>query len=60
MPHIWLCGTSMAPEQRRFASQGAPGKVQVPQFGLQHTSPTLHVFGPHQALCGTVDIPHTS
>jgi hypothetical protein len=50
----------MAPEQRRFASQGRPGKVQTPQLGLQHTSPTLHVFDPHQTLCGTVDIPHTS
>jgi hypothetical protein len=29
-----------------------PGRVQIPQLGLQQTSPTLQVFAPQIALLG--------
>jgi hypothetical protein len=34
--------------------------VQIPQLGLQQSSPTLHVLEPHATLPGTTGIPHTS
>jgi hypothetical protein len=33
-----------------LVSHVAPGAVQIPQLGLQHTMPELHVFGPHSTL----------
>jgi hypothetical protein len=30
----------------------SPGFTQIPQLGLQHTSPVLHVFIPHVGLTG--------
>jgi hypothetical protein len=49
----------MPPEQGAVL-QLSPGFVQMPQLELQHTCPTLQVFGPHCVLDGTVDMPHTS
>lgn len=34
----------------KVVSHVAPGAVQVPQLGLQHTMPELQVFGPHGTL----------
>ena len=60
MPQLTLTGYSMALPQTRVLSQAWPGRVQMPQLGLQQDSPTLHVFGPHKTLSGMVDMPHTS
>ena len=35
------------------SSQLCPAVTHVPQLGLQHTSPTLHVFCPHIVLVAT-------
>ena len=35
-------------------SHVSPSAAQVPQLGLQHTSPTLQVFCPQRMLTGTV------
>jgi hypothetical protein len=32
----------------------------MPQLALQHTSPTLHVFGPHMKLTLTFGTPHNA
>ena len=37
-----------------------PGRVHVPQLALQHTSPVLHVLGPHGTLSGEGLMPHTA
>ncbi|HET9957613.1 MAG TPA: hypothetical protein VFQ61_24115 [Polyangiaceae bacterium] len=39
-------------------SQLAPGRTQVPQLGLQHSSPTLQVLTPHTTLSGMMGMPH--
>jgi hypothetical protein len=44
------------PVQGSF-EQVPPGGTQIPQLGLQQTSLTLHVFGPHGALTGNVGAP---
>ena len=37
----------------KAVSHVAPGAAQIPQLGLQHTMPELHVFGPHSTLSST-------
>jgi hypothetical protein len=49
MPHVTLNGIS-GPPAHGVASQVWPGRTQTPQLGLQHSSPTLHVLGPHETL----------
>jgi hypothetical protein len=38
----------------------APGGVQIPQLGLQHTSPMLQVLTPHGVLTGEVGAPQNT
>ena len=53
-----------APLPRRSAhpqgvcEQGSLGAAQIPQLGLQHTWPTLHVFIPQRGLNGIEDTEH--
>lgn len=51
MPHSWLIGI-VGPSLQVAVLHGAPGSAQIPQLGLQHTWPTLHVLAPHLALLG--------
>ena len=40
------------PFSHKSFEQSAPGGVQMPQLGLQHTSVTLQVLIPHGELTG--------
>jgi hypothetical protein len=59
MPHHWLSTSWISSLQRRW-SQASPGAAQIPQLGLQQTSPTLQVFFPQLWLLGTKGIPHAA
>jgi hypothetical protein len=58
MPHVTLTGTYM-PAQGSL-EQVPPDGTQMPQLGLQHTSDTLHVLGPHGVLTGAAGAPQKS
>ncbi len=45
--------------QLAVLSHSAWDLAQTPQYGLQHSSPTLHVFMPHGVLTGAEAMPQT-
>src|SRR4051794_14280475 len=55
IPQVTLVG-KYSPPQGSF-EQVPPDGTQMPQLGLQHTSETLQVLGPHGALTGAVGKP---
>jgi hypothetical protein len=58
LPHGALNGICN-PSQRSF-EHVSPGLVQMPQLGLQQTSPRLQVLRPQRMLIGAVGAPHIS
>jgi hypothetical protein len=59
MPQVWLVGYWIA-LSHAVVSHAPPGRVHVPQLGLQQTSPVLQVFGPQGTLSSDTLMPHTS
>lgn len=45
-------GEALADQSHGAWEQGSPGKAQIPQLGLQQTSPALQVLIPQGTLCG--------
>jgi hypothetical protein len=60
MPQATLNGYCTGLLQTLLLSQSSPGRVQIPQLGLQQRSPTLQVLKPQMTLSGMGDMPHTS
>jgi hypothetical protein len=59
IPQVALNGYSMGLPHCLAVSHPSPGRIQIPQLLLQHSSPTLHVFEPQEGLVNTADMPHT-
>jgi hypothetical protein len=59
IPHVALNGYTMGLPHCFPESHSSPGRMQIPQLLLQHSSPTLQVFEPQEELAAKVDMPHT-